>query len=89
MSIFTDEGYKNRDEYLRMMAKEFGLEFTKVKNLASGISDEDVMYDLPAMLESQISDLLDDDEDDDLVEDTWEKAYDALVAATMEKYGIV
>jgi hypothetical protein len=87
MSIFTDEGYKNRDEYLKTMAKEFGLDFTKVKNLASGISDDDVMYDLPAMLESQISDLL-DDEDDDYEEDA-EEAYNNFVAKTMEKYGIV
>ena len=86
MSIFTDEGYKNRDEYLKTMAKEIGLDFTKVKNLASGISDDDVMYDLPSMLESQISDLLDEDED---YEEDEETVHNNFVAQVMEKYGIV
>ena len=42
MSVYTDNGYANRTEYLREMSEEFGVPFSTVAALADVLgADED------------------------------------------------
>ena len=42
MSIYTENGYKNRRDYLECLAEDYGVEYNIVSNLAGLLSaDED------------------------------------------------
>ncbi|MEN3005970.1 hypothetical protein [Dehalobacterium formicoaceticum] len=51
MSIYTDEGYKNRKEYLESLAEEYGISIEQVRMAADMLGPDEDFDGLIATLE--------------------------------------
>lgn len=62
-SIYTDNGFKNRAEYLQSLADDFGVDINTVKNLADMLGAEEDFDGLVSQVEDIADELGNDDED--------------------------
>ena len=51
MSVYEENGYKTRKEYLKSLAKEYGLSYMQVATIASLLGPEEDFDGLISMLE--------------------------------------
>lgn len=58
MSIYTENGYKNRRDYLECLAEDYGVEYSIVANLA-GLLGADEDFDALIVLLDDYSETLD------------------------------
>jgi coenzyme F420-reducing hydrogenase delta subunit len=56
MSVYTDNSYKDRDDYLAALADEYGLEIEKVRVLAEMLGEDE---DFDGLV-SELDDLCDE-----------------------------
>jgi hypothetical protein len=59
MSIYTEEGYKNRRDYLENLADEMGLDFIEVFSLAYTLGPSEDFDGLVTMCEDRAAELED------------------------------
>lgn len=55
MSIYTENGYKNRKEYLKELAEEFGVDYGTVLALASALGESEDFDGLVTTLEDEFN----------------------------------
>ncbi len=57
MSIYTDEGYKNRNEYLESLAEEYGISIENVRMAADMLGPDEDFDGLITTLEDMSMDI--------------------------------
>jgi len=65
MSIYTDEGYEDREDYLRNLAEDYEMSYEDVKSLADILGANEDFDALLTELDDYVQDLDNDDEDDE------------------------
>ena len=57
MSVYQENGYKNRRDYLECLAEDYGVEYSIVANLAGLLSSNEDFDGLIVMLEDYVETL--------------------------------
>jgi DNA-binding transcriptional MerR regulator len=57
MSVFTDEGYDSKKDFLICKADEWGIDIAEVKDLVSGLDSESIVEEIDDLIEERLEEI--------------------------------